>query len=88
MASVNDKRRHPRLVHHAQVRVVFPDGHSEQLKMHDFSEAGMFIQVQKPNLPAIDDLIQVQTLEIQDAPVLNARVARVVSGQGFAVKFI
>ena len=88
MVTLNDKRKHPRLVHQAQVLVTYPNGQFEQLQMHDFSETGMFIKCLKEGLPDIGDLMQVQTLEIDDAPLLNVRVTRVVTGQGFAVEFI
>ena len=86
--ATNDKRRHPRLVHHAQVQVYFPNGLSEPLEMHDFSNAGMFILCAKQNLPATGEVLQVKTLEIEDAVLREVKVIRVVADQGFAVQFV
>lgn len=68
--------------------VTYSNGQSEQLQMNDFSETGMFIKCLKQDLPDIGELMQVQTLEIDEAPLLNVRVTRVVAGQGFAVEFV
>ncbi|MBE0436637.1 MAG: PilZ domain-containing protein, partial [Methylomicrobium sp.] len=39
-------------------------------------------------LPQIGDEIQIQTLEIEDAPVLDVKVVRVIPQKGFAVEFM
>lgn len=88
MNTSQNKRRHARLVHKAPVRVTFSGGASEQLQMHDFSLSGLFLIFKKDNLPELGELIKVQTLEIDDAPILNTRVVRIVSGFGFGVEFM
>ncbi|MGR9043997.1 MAG: PilZ domain-containing protein [Gammaproteobacteria bacterium] len=88
LAGTRDKRKHPRLVHRASVLVTYSSGQSEPLQMHDFSETGMFIQCSNANLPRVGELLQVQTLEIEDAPMLSVKVMRTETGQGFAVEFV
>ncbi len=88
MAEQNNKRKHPRLVHRAKVLVIYSDEQSEQLQMNDFSQTGMFIGCAHEKLPALGDSFHVQSLEIDDAPVLRVSVTRLVPGQGFAVEFI
>ena len=88
MAFNDDKRRHPRLVHRAKVRVNFADGEDSQLLMHDLSESGMFISCKNEVLPEIGTTVEVQTLEFEDAPIIKAKVTRVDAGNGFAVQFI
>ena len=59
-----------------------------QLQMHDFSAGGAFITCSSDALPKIGDELQIQTLEIEDAPLLSVKVVRVIPDQGFAVEFV
>lgn len=68
--------------------MTYSSGQSEPLQMYDFSETGMFIRCSNVNLPRVGELLQVQTLEIEDAPMLNVKVMRTETGQGFAVEFV
>ncbi|MGR9052110.1 MAG: PilZ domain-containing protein [Gammaproteobacteria bacterium] len=88
MVTSPNNRKHPRLNHRAEVQVTGADGRSERLHMRNFSHSGMFIQCHREKLPEVGDLLEVRTLEIDDAPVLTVRVVRVSEGQGFAVEFI
>ena len=76
------------MVHRAPLRVTFPSGQSLQLQMHDFSETGLFVKCEKEHLPEMDDRLQIQSMEIEDAPVLTVRVVRIIPEEGFAVGFI
>lgn len=85
----NDKRVHPRLLHRAPVLVIYPSsGKTAQLDMQDFSAGGVFINCNDALLPDIGDELQIQTLEITDAPVLSVKVVRVLLEKGFAVEFL
>lgn len=89
MAISNDKRMHPRLIHRAPVRVLHSStGRTCQLQMQDFSTGGLFINCHEAPLPEVGDELQIQTLELEDAPVLNVKVVRVIPGKGFAVEFV
>ncbi|MDO8845991.1 MAG: PilZ domain-containing protein [Methylicorpusculum sp.] len=87
MTNDTNRRRHARLVHRALVKVTYSSGNSEQLKMNDFSESGLFIFC-PTELPQLGDLMSVQTLELDDAPVLKTKVVRLIPGKGFALEFI
>lgn len=85
----NDKRIHPRLLHRAPVLVIYPStGETVRLEMQDFSAGGVFINCNDALLPNIGDELQMQTLEIEDAPVLTVKVVRVLPEKGFAVEFL
>ena len=56
--------------------------------MQDFSSGGLFVNCINGALPKIGDEIQIQTLEIEDAPVLKVKVVRVIPEKGFGVEFI
>ncbi len=69
--------------------VIIPaSGKTERLQMQDFSAGGVFINCLNETLPQIGDEIQIQTLEIDDAPVLDVKVVRVIPQKGFAVEFM
>ncbi len=86
--SNSNKRQHPRVNHQASIRIDLSTGESYTWLMRDFSESGLYVFCQQTDLITIDDKIKVQTLEMEDAPIIDARVVRVDEGKGFAVKFI
>lgn len=89
LTTSNDKRIHPRLIHRAPALVIIPaSGKTERLQMQDFSAGGVFINCFNETLPQISDEIQIQTLEIEDAPVLDVKVVSVIPQKGFAVEFM
>lgn len=53
--------------------------------MRDLYESGFHVFCQQTAFITIDDKIKVQTLEMGDAPVIDARVVKVDEGKGFAV---
>lgn len=84
-----DKRRHPRLKHRAKIRVVLPSL-SEVFfaDMRDFSESGLFLMCSADRMPEIGSIVEVQTTEIEDAPIRSTQVVRIEMGVGFGVEFI
>ena len=86
-----DKRRHNRIKHAARIRVLTPPGVPVIVNMRDFSESGLFL-FSGGNEDAVKvkvgDIVEVNTLEFEDAPVQKAVVVRVEAGEGFAVEFI
>jgi PilZ domain len=85
----SDRRRYIRLNHRAVVRVMpSREGGVYECEMHDFSSGGVFFNCSVVNDIAKDSLVEVQTTEFEDAPVVMAKVVRVVEGEGFAVEFI
>lgn len=89
MASTNDKRTYPRLHHTAPVLVTYLNsGQTLQLQMQDFSTGGVFVNCSNASLPSLGDEMLIQTLEFEEAPVLNVKVVRVIPDKGFAVQFL
>lgn len=85
----SDKRRHMRLMHQAKIKVTVPViAQVFELKMKDFSESGLFLLSSEDTMPPLGALVQVQTTEIEDAPVQPAKVMRVEPGVGFGVEFV
>lgn len=85
MTSINN-RRHARVKHTANIKVLTHPENSYVLEMLDFSDSGLYLQCTE-NLVEIGDKVEVQTLEMEDAPVLAAKVIRVIKNKGFAVEF-
>jgi hypothetical protein len=85
----NENRRHTRLNHHAEIKVVMPDAtQTLQVNMKDLSESGLFLMCEKQIIPPIGTIVQVQTTEFEGAPIQQAKVIRVEEGVGFGVEFL
>jgi len=82
-----ENRRHERIKHIAYLRVMTNPEEVHTLEMRDFSESGLYIVTDEPSIVSLDTIIEVQTLEIEDAPVLPSKVVRIDKG-GFAVEFM
>jgi len=83
--SINN-RRHDRVKHRAKIRVLT---HPEQvyiLDMRDFSDSGLYVSCEDTSIVEVGDSVEVQTLEIDDAPILPSNVVR-IDKHGFAVEF-
>ncbi|MFW5427499.1 MAG: PilZ domain-containing protein [Methylophagaceae bacterium] len=85
MSTINN-RRHARIEHKANIKVLTHPEKSHVLEMQDFSDSGLYLHCSE-NLVELGDSVEVQTLEMEDAPVLAATVVRVMKGKGFAVEF-
>lgn len=84
-----NQRRHPRLKHRAKIRLIVPVlSQVHVVDMRDFSESGLFLLCKLETPPPIGAIVEVQTLEFEDAPLQTARVVRVEQAVGFAVEFI
>ena len=85
----SDQRRHPRLKHRAKIKVIQPE---ESVlfyaNMRDFSESGLFLHCPPENMPQLDDVVEVQTTEFDDAPIRATKVVRIELGVGFGVIFL
>lgn len=86
MATINN-RRHERIKHRASIRVATNPEQVHVLDMRDFSESGMYLACTEKNVVTVGDEVEVQTLELEDAPILKSKVMR-VDKDGFAVEFI
>ncbi len=81
-----DNRRHERIKHAANLRVMTHPEQVHTLGMRDFSESGLYIVTGDTSIVELDDMVEVQTLEIEDAPILPSKVVR-IDKTGFAVEF-
>ncbi|MDT8405650.1 MAG: PilZ domain-containing protein [Methylococcales bacterium] len=88
MNDIVDKRTSPRLTHIAPIAVFWPTGERRELKLHDFSDGGLFIECSDADMPKQGMQLKVQSLELDVAPVLPVMVMRIIPGQGFGARFV
>jgi len=87
MSSINN-RRHERIKHRAKLRVLTHPNEVYILDMRDFSESGLYVMTDDTSIVDYDNNVDVQTLDIDDAPILPSKVIRIDEGKGFAVEFL
>lgn len=82
-----EKRNAPRLKHRANVRLLY---HDQEMIVQtlDLSNTGLFLLYQAPQMPVIGELLQVQSIDIEDALLQTVRVVRVEPGRGVGVMFV
>lgn len=86
--TTNNNRRDQRLKHVAKIKF-FADPNIERiLEMRDLSDSGLFLMCPDTSFIHIGDDVQVQTLEIDDAPIVPSKVRRIEQHVGFAVEFM
>lgn len=82
--------RHERFYHQAEIKIT---NHANDPKtlftatMLNLSKSGVFLKCKTSHLPAVDDILQIQTSEIENAEWRKCRVIR-VTDNGFSVEFI
>jgi len=87
---INEHRHHPRLKHHAGIRITLPDSSKQLLaEMRDFSESGLYLLW----LDEFYDLTKgatasVQTTEFEEAPIQTVKIVRIEPGIGIALQFL
>jgi len=86
--TASHKRRHDRLKHRANIRVVANENQDINLVMRDLSDSGLYLLCDDTSIVKSGDIVEVQTLEIDDAPILPSIVRRIEENIGFAVEFI
>jgi PilZ domain-containing protein len=84
----NNQRRHHRLKHRAKIRLKAPPSEPVIVNMRDFSESGLFLFCENSSLVKVGDIVEVKTMEFEDAPIQEAKVVRIEKNTGFAVEFI
>lgn len=85
-----NKRQHERYFHMAQIRVKnMSSNNSDEyvVDMVNLSHSGLFLSCAKAVLPNLDDIVKLQTTEIEDPEWRIARVVRLTE-RGFAVEFV
>ena len=88
--TTENNRLSNRIVHKASIKVLTPPEPEKVyiLDMRDFSESGLYLFFSEKGVFKLGDEVEVQTLELDDAPILKSRVVRVEETTGFAVEFI
>ena len=84
---MSEQRAAERTTFRAQIRVEHPKRGEFQVVTRDMSHTGLFLLWKKPFEVNEGDEISVQTLDIDDAPVIFAKVVR-VEAEGFAVMYL
>lgn len=87
MTNSSNRRGDARVKHQANIQIRTSDA-VMTLEMRDFSDSGLYVFCADTDAIAINDRIKVQTLEFDDAPVLDAIVVRLEDNIGFAVRFV
>jgi hypothetical protein len=80
------QRRHERVKHQANTQLQ-ADATVYTFEMRDFSESGLYLFCRNTSIVAFDDVVKIQTLEFEDASILDAKIVR-LDETGFAVEFI
>lgn len=84
---MTEKRNAPRLKHRANVRLIHR-GRESIVQTRDLSNTGLFLLYQSPQMPEIGELLQVQSIDIDDALLQTVRVVRIEPGRGIGVMFV
>ena len=73
---MEEKRRHIRTVFSANVKFIHAAVGELDLKMRDMSDSGVFLfSADRIDLP-VGEVVQIQALDIEDAPLLSAVIVR------------
>ena len=81
-----EKRKHVRTEFSGRVKVMHPQLRPVELELRDISNGGAFLfTADQLGLP-VGEIVRVQAQDLEDAPVLNARIVRVES-RGIALMF-
>jgi c-di-GMP-binding flagellar brake protein YcgR len=73
---MNEKRKHVRTAFSAYVKFMHASVGELKLKMRDMSDGGVFLfSTDLADLP-LGEAVQIQALDIEDAPLLNAIIVR------------
>ncbi len=88
---MNNKRQALRIPHRVDVKLMTSDVGHTVCEMTNFSETGMYLtrnaKSQHDIKISLGDKVEVQTLEFDHAPIVEAEVVR-LDDEGFAVEFI
>lgn len=86
--STTNGRRDQRLKHRAKIKLSAEPNLEMILDMRDLSDSGLYVFCGDTSHIHLNDVVTLQTLEIDDAPILPSKVKRVEDNIGFAVEFM
>jgi c-di-GMP-binding flagellar brake protein YcgR len=73
---MHERRRHVRIAFGAHIKLMHPVVGELDVEMRDMSDGGVFLLTANRDDFPIGELVQIQALDIEDAPILSARVVR------------
>lgn len=73
---MHEKRQYIRTAFTAGIRLIHPSVGELQVSMRDMSDGGVFLFTGDQVDLDIGETVQIQALDIEDAPVLSARIVR------------
>jgi len=84
---MQERRKHIRTTFRAHVKLMHPVVGECEVEMRDMSDGGVFVLTPNRDDFPVGEVVQIQSLDIDDAPVLSARVMR-HEAEGIGLKFI
>jgi hypothetical protein len=84
---MGERRKHIRIAFRAHVKLVHPVVGEHDVEMRDMSDGGVFLLTTNHDDFPIGEVVRIQALDIEDAPILTARVVRHES-TGIGLMFI
>jgi hypothetical protein len=88
--STENRRRHHRLTHSAKIKVITKDKRMYLMDMQNQSESGAYLSSDR-TIAKMEDIVEIQTTELLDAPIVSSRVVRVDSNdenKGYALEYL
>lgn len=71
-----EKRQHIRTAFPARVRLIHPAAGELEVTMRDMSDGGVFLLTGDRDDLQVGERVQIQALDIEDAPLLDAQIVR------------
>lgn len=84
---MRERRNHIRTAFRAHVKLMHPVAGDCEVEMRDLSDGGVFLFTANRDDYPVGEVVKIQSLDIEDAPVLSARVMR-HEADGIGLMFI
>jgi hypothetical protein len=84
---MSEKRKHIRTEFSGNVKLIHASFGELTVEMRDLSDGGIFLYVQNDVTLPVGTTVRVQSLDIEDAPVLAAEIVR-REARGIALMFL
>lgn len=84
---MQERRKHVRTEFSGHVKVMHPAIPATKMEMRDLSDGGIFVFVPGDITLEVGDTVKVQSVDIDDAPLLSAQIVR-RDEDGIALMFV
>ena len=84
---MSEKRKHIRTEFSGNVKLIHDSFGELTVEMRDLSDGGIFLYVQEDVTLPVGATVQVQSLDIDEAPILSAEIVR-REARGIALMFL